>query len=235
MIPILSLASVAFPDVEQALTEPNGLLAAGGDLSVARLIAAYQHGIFPWFTQGDPILWWSPHPRAVFWPSELHISRSLRKFIKKTPYRYTINTEFPAVIERCATAHAAQSGTWITPAMQEAYVRLHQAGYAHSIEVWQHNELVGGLYGVQVGSVFCGESMFHRADNASKCALLALAHHLIPYGLTLIDCQMPNPHLMRLGAQPCSRQEFQQHLQSGKRTSLPASAFLPQPIDLWHF
>lgn len=235
MIPILSAASLAFPDIELALEEPNGLLAAGGDLSVPRLIAAYQQGIFPWFAEGDPLLWWSPDPRAVFWPKRIHVSRSLRKFLKQNPYQYSINRNFSAVIENCAEVHRAQSGTWITDDMKTAYSRLHQAGHAHSIEVWQHERLVGGLYGVLVGDIFCGESMFHRETNASKCALLALAHHLVPHGLQLIDCQMPTEHLLSLGAEAFPRQRFREYLRRAKESKISTLAFTPQSIEMWHF
>ncbi len=157
---------IYFPSPELALREPNGLLALGGDLTAPRLLAAYQRGIFPWFNPGEMILWWSPDPRAVLFPEDLHISRSMRRFIRHCPYRFTLNHAFADVISACATER--DEGTWIGRDVQQAYCQLHALGHAHSLEVWLENELVGGLYGVAVGAVFCGESMFSRADNASK-------------------------------------------------------------------
>ncbi len=166
----LSSQSFIFPSPELALREPNGLLALGGDLTAPRLLAAYQRGIFPWFNPGEMILWWSPDPRAVLFPEDLHISRSMRRFIRHCPYRFTLNHAFADVISACATER--DEGTWIGRDVQQAYCQLHALGHAHSLEVWLENELVGGLYGVAVGAVFCGESMFSRADNASKSALM---------------------------------------------------------------
>lgn len=184
------------------------MLAVGGDLSVPRLIQAYRQGIFPWFSEGDPILWWSPDPRGVIWPEQLHISRSLRKFLKRCDYRCTINIAFEQVVSGCIQQRAELEGSWITDDMYEAYCNLHDAGHAHSIEVWQGEQLVGGLYGVMNGRIFCGESMSHRADHASKVALIALIKHFTPAKLALIDCQMLNPHLSSLGATSLSRTEF---------------------------
>ncbi|HBD81356.1 MAG TPA: leucyl/phenylalanyl-tRNA--protein transferase, partial [Leclercia adecarboxylata] len=166
----LSRHSLAFPSPEGALREPNGLLALGGDLSPSRLLMAYQRGIFPWFSPGDPILWWSPDPRAILWPERFHLSRSMKRFHAHSPYRVTLNHAFGQVIEGCASDRA--EGTWVTPEVIHAYHRLHELGYAHSIEVWQGDDLVGGMYGVAQGTLFCGESMFSRAVNASKTALL---------------------------------------------------------------
>jgi len=166
----LSRQSIAFPSPEGALREPNGLLALGGDLSPSRLLMAYQHGIFPWFSPGDPILWWSPDPRAVLWPGQFHLSRSMKRFHQRSPYRVTLNHAFGQVIEGCANNR--DEGTWITSSIVKAYHQLHELGHAHSIEVWQGETLVGGMYGVAQGALFCGESMFSRAENASKTALL---------------------------------------------------------------
>lgn len=176
----LSPNTTLFPPVEKALADPNGLLAFGGDLSPDRLLAAaYRHVIFPWYSPGDPILWWSPDPRAVLHPQALHISRSLRKFMRKQLFHITLNYAFSSVIHACANAR--QEGTWISPAMIAAYCKLHELGYAHSIEVWYEDELVGGLYGIAQGTLFCGESMFSTRDNASKCALVALVTHFMRY------------------------------------------------------
>lgn len=192
----LSRHSIAFPSPEGALREPNGLLALGGDLSPARLLMAYQRGIFPWFSPGDPILWWSPDPRAVLWPESLHISRSMKRFHKRSPYRVTMNYAFGQVIEGCASDR--EEGTWITRGVVEAYHRLHELGHAHSIEVWREDELVGGMYGVAQGTLFCGESMFSRMENASKTALLVFCEEFIGHGGKLIDCQVLNDHTHRL-------------------------------------
>lgn len=199
-----------FPVVTQALSDPDGLLAVGGCLSVPRLINAYQSGVFPWFGRNDPLLWWSPSERAVIFPKQLHISRSLAKCIRQAPYRITLNTAFTEVIRQCATIPRGDpsNGVWITEEMINAYVQLHQAGHAHSIEVWRDEQLVGGLYGVLVGTIFCGESMFSKADNASKIALVAIRDYLVPHGLTVIDCQIPNPHLASLGAETIPRRNF---------------------------
>jgi leucyl/phenylalanyl-tRNA---protein transferase len=197
-----------FPPLTQALDEPPGLLAAGGDLAPARLIEAYRRGIFPWYSQGEPVLWWSPDPREVLFPAEMHISRSLRRCIDRAQYRVTEDQAFAAVMQGCASSDDRADGTWISPAMQAAYLALHELGVAHSIEVWLGSELAGGLYGLRSGRVFCGESMFSRHDNASKVALAWLAGHCAPRGITLIDCQMPSAHLRSLGSRPIPRQEF---------------------------
>jgi leucyl/phenylalanyl-tRNA--protein transferase len=206
----------AFPPVELALREPNGLLAAGGDLSPARIVAAYRRGIFPWYSPGEPLLWWSPDPREVLIPAELHVSRSLRRTLRSGIYRVTQNLAFPAVIEACAAPRAAASGTWITPEMRAAYMELHRLGIAHSIETWRGEELVGGLYGLRIGSLFCGESMFSRADDASKTALATLAGNAAAEGIELIDCQMPTAHLRSLGSRPLPRAEFLRRLPAGR-------------------
>ncbi|RUO44087.1 leucyl/phenylalanyl-tRNA--protein transferase [Aliidiomarina taiwanensis] len=232
MIPYFNAERFYFPPLETALHEPDGLLVAGGDLSPTRLLQAYQQGIFPWYSEGDPILWWSPYTRAAFWPEQIHTSRSLRKFLRKNLYSYTINYAFSDVIKSCAEVHSAVTGTWITPDMMQAYQALHQQGHAHSIEVWSQGALVGGLYGVLVGQVFCGESMFHRADHASKCALLALKSHFQPHGLQLIDCQVPNPHLMRLGAVVLPRHEYLHALAKYGHKNVSQQALAPQKVQL---
>lgn len=198
-----------FPSPEQALDEPNGLLAAGGDLSPGRLLAAYRLGIFPWYEEGQPILWWSPHPRTVLLPDEIHISRSLRKTLRRGNYQVTADQCFAQVVEACAGPRAGASGTWITDAMLEAYCELHAMGYAHSIEVWQQGRLTGGLYGVAMGAAFFGESMFSRASNASKIALVHLAGQLRSWGFGIIDCQVETQHLLSMGARSIPRPEFQ--------------------------
>lgn len=213
MIPWLHPQSLAFPSVDQALREPDGLLAAGGDLSPERLLSAYRQGIFPWFNPGEPILWWSPDPRCVLYPQQLHLSRSLRKKLKKNLFQVTFDTCFSRVIQACADVRQKQTGTWISPEIQSAYTTLHQQGIAHSVEVWQEQELVGGLYGLALGRVFFGESMFSYRSDASKTALAFLCHHLNAWGFHLIDCQVYNPHLESLGARLIPRAVFSQHLQ----------------------
>lgn len=193
-----------FPSSDAALDEPNGLLAAGGDLSVPRLRAAYRQGIFPWYSEGQPILWWSPDPRTVIFPEQFHVSRSLAREIRKRTFDLTVNTAFDQVIKCCAEPREQQPDTWITHEMQQAYIRLHQAGHAHSVECWHNDSLVGGLYGVVSGQVFFGESMFSRMSNASKVALACLAE----MGFAMIDCQMETEHLTSLGAIPIPRSSY---------------------------
>ncbi|MEO6185862.1 MAG: leucyl/phenylalanyl-tRNA--protein transferase [Steroidobacteraceae bacterium] len=202
-----------FPPVSQALDDPPGLLAAGGDLSPERLQAAYRQGIFPWFSPGEPVLWWTPDPREVLFPQAMHISRSLQRCIRRGTLLVTENQDFAAVIAACAAARGPETGTWITAEMQAAYCELHRRGLASSVEVWQGSELAGGLYGVRSGRVFCGESMFSRRDNASKVALAWLALRCPARGIDLIDCQMPSAHLRSLGSQPLPRREFLSYLQ----------------------
>ncbi|OHB32511.1 MAG: leucyl/phenylalanyl-tRNA--protein transferase [Desulfuromonadaceae bacterium GWC2_58_13] len=210
-----------FPPPEFA--EPEGLLAVGGDLSPSRLLLAYSMGIFPWFSEEEPILWWSPDPRCVLAPAELKISRSLAKTLRQDRFRVGFNEAFPAVVAACADSRRGQgAGTWITGNMQQAYDRLHRLGFAHSVECWQGDELVGGLYGVCLGRCFFGESMFHRATDASKVALVALARRMEEKGWPLIDCQLPNPHLVSLGAKEIPRREFLRHLRS--------SGVAPNPV-----
>ena len=211
-IPWLDPDSLEFPHTNEAWVEPNGILAAGGDLSPARLIAAYCKGIFPWYNEEEPILWWSPDPRCVLIPSEIKISKSLRKTIKKTKFKITFNRCFSQVISACAKPRTEdlgdEPGTWISPDMINAYIELHKAGYAHSIECWLDNELVGGLYGLAIGKVFFGESMFSRASDASKVAFVALCQSLQSKGFELIDGQVESPHLMTLGFKLIDRSDF---------------------------
>lgn len=197
-----------FPPVEQALIEPNGLLAAGGDLSPERLLDAYAHGIFPWFNEDDPVLWWCPDPRMVLFPRELHTSRSLRRAIRSGNFSVSLDGAFDAVVEGCAAPRVNQDGTWITSEMMRAYSRLAQLGFAHSVEAWDGAALVGGLYGVALGRVFYGESMFSLRSNASKVALAHLARQLERWNFTLIDCQMATEHLASLGAREIPRADF---------------------------
>jgi leucyl/phenylalanyl-tRNA--protein transferase len=198
-----------FPHPENALRDPDGLLAVGGNLSVNTLLSAYHQGIFPWYEEGQPVLWWSPAPRAVLFPEHLHVSRTLRRSWRRGDWRVAVDTSFLQVVESCAAPRAKASGTWITPEMKAAYLALHRSGHAHSVEIWSRDRLVGGLYGVMVGSVFCGESMFSREPDASKVALTALAGMLLDQSSdSLIDCQIINEHLLSLGAVAIPRREF---------------------------
>ncbi len=202
-----------FPPLNHALNEPNGLIAIGGDLSLPRLLNAYQHGIFPWFSEGEPILWWSPNPRMVLFPDELKISNSLKKTLKNKPFEVRFNTAFRQVISACShTPRADQPGTWITQGIIDAYCALHDAGYAISAECWQNNTLVGGCYGVKIGKMFYGESMFHHVADASKVAFVHLVQQLKSQGVGLIDCQMKTAHLARFGAKEIPRDAFFEHL-----------------------
>jgi leucyl/phenylalanyl-tRNA--protein transferase len=197
-----------FPPVSQALDDPPGLLAAGGDLSAERLQAAYRQGIFPWYSPGEPVLWWTPDPREVLFPEELHVSRSLRRCLGSGEFTVTENQDFPAVIAACAAPRSPETGTWITPEMMAAYCDLHRRGIASSIEVWKGSDLAGGLYGIRSGPVFCGESMFSRRANASKVALAWLAGKCAERAIQLIDCQMPSAHLRSMGSRPLPRNQF---------------------------
>ena len=220
-----------FPALEEALDEPNGLLAIGGELTPERLLDAYAHGIFPWYDDDNgPVLWWSPDPRAVLRPDELHISKSLRKRLRRKEYRLSMDTHFSDVMAACAAPRAEPhtdtqetqgpgdtTGTWITTEMREAYTQLHLRGFAHSVEAWYQDTLVGGLYGVSLGRMFFGESMFSRRSDASKVALVGLAAQLKAWEFTLIDCQMLNPHLERLGVYEIPRREFAARLDANAR------------------
>ena len=201
-------APTAFPDPAGALEEPNGLLAFGGDLSPERLLAAYAQGIFPWFDESQPILWWSPDPRCVFHTGELRPNRSLRRLLAQRDWRFSVDHAFREVVEACAGPRGDDAGTWIVPAMLEAYAGLHALGHAHSVEVWDGGRLVGGIYGVAVGRLFCGESMFSRESGGSKAALMALAALLHDWGFPLLDAQVTNPHLVSLGAREIPRADF---------------------------
>ncbi|MGH8243643.1 MAG: leucyl/phenylalanyl-tRNA--protein transferase [Steroidobacteraceae bacterium] len=202
----------ALPPTSRALTEPNGLLAVGGALTPEWLVHAYRHGAFPWYSAEQPILWWAPDPRAVLLPVEFHRSRSLARSIRKRGYVTRIDTAFEAVIEACAGPRRGMAGTWITPEMHQAYVALHRRGLAHSIETWQGERLVGGLYGVALGRAFFGESMFTRETDASKVALSRLVDECHRRGVPLIDCQMPSPHLASLGSRNLPRAQFEAEL-----------------------
>ena len=207
MIPWLERGT-PFPPVESALRRPNGLLCAGSDLSPQRLIDAYRHGIFPWFSAGEPILWWSPDPRMVLFPEEVKISRSLGRTLRRGGHEVRLDTAFVEVMRACAAPRRDQDSTWITPEMQQAYCRLHELGYAHSVETWVEDRLTGGLYGVAIGRVFYGESMFSRASDGSKIALAHLARYVERRRFAVIDCQMTTAHLASLGAREIRRHEF---------------------------
>ena len=212
MIPWLERDS-PFPPVRSALAYPNGLLAAGGDLSPERLLEGYRRGIFPWFSEGDPILWWSPDPRMVLFPDELKVSRSLAKSLRNRRYEVRFDSAFDATMAGCAAPRKGEAGTWITAEMHDAYRHLHRLGYAHSVETWIGNELAGGLYGVAIGKVFFGESMFSRARDASKIALAALVAQLTSLDFRMIDCQMRTQHLASLGAREIPRRQFSRLLE----------------------
>jgi len=216
----------AFPPLKHALEQPNGLLALGGDLSPARLLEAYRHGIFPWFNAEDPILWWSPDPRMVLIPNEFKISQSLRKVLRKDNYEVRIDTAFEQVMRACASPRDGQEGTWIVEDIVSAYCELHRLGYAHSVETWINGTLVGGLYGIALGKMFYGESMFSRHTDASKIAIAHLAKQLGLWQFGMIDCQMSTPHLSSLGAHEIPRSAF--------ATRLQELIHYP-PIESWKF
>jgi leucyl/phenylalanyl-tRNA---protein transferase len=202
-----------FPPLERALHDPPGLLAAGGDLTPERLLAAYARGIFPWYSSGQPVLWWSPDPREVLLPEQFHRSRSLARALCSRGFMLYADRDFAAVVGACAAPRSGSPGTWITREMQEAYCRLHERGYAHSYEIWRAGRLIGGLYGVRLGRVFFGESMFSHEPDASKAALAALVDHSAPQNIELIDCQLASAHLRSLGSQPMPRRQFLSFLQ----------------------
>ncbi|MEQ1721150.1 MAG: leucyl/phenylalanyl-tRNA--protein transferase [Nitrosomonas sp.] len=205
-------SGTSFPPLDRALKEPNGLLAMGGDLTPQRLLEAYRKGIFPWFNEGEPILWWSPDPRMVLFPDELRISRSLSKELKKSNYQIRADHRFSEVMQACAAPRKGQAGTWIHPEMIAAYTTLHEMKFAHSVEMWMDDELVGGLYGIALGQIFFGESMFSRAPNASKIAFVHLVKQVQEWGFGLIDCQVKTNHLASLGAREIPRAAFAQYL-----------------------
>ncbi|QKJ47681.1 leucyl/phenylalanyl-tRNA--protein transferase [Proteus vulgaris] len=218
-----------FPEPHLALKEPNGLLAIGGEISLSRLRVAYQSGIFPWYFPYEEPLWWSPDPRAVLPAGDLHIGRSLRKFIRRQPYKITLNHAFASVIEACSVR---EEGTWIGSDIKTGYEGLHQQGEAHSVEVWEGDELVGGLYGVNMGAVFCGESMFSRRDNASKCAFIAFYNHFLRYGGQLFDCQVLNSHTASLGATEISREHYLVALSRWKKVIIDKKCWYQQSLEL---
>lgn len=201
-------ADEPFPEPEEALRLPEGLIAVGGCLSVPRLLNAYRSGVFPWFSEGEPLLWWSPDPRWVLRPAALRVSRSLRKRLRGGEFTVTHDRDFEAVIRACAEPRTGAEGTWISEDIIQAYLALHRAGHAHSFETWRSSQLVGGLYGVALGRMFFGESMFHRVTDASKVALVASVERLAAWGFGLIDCQLYTPHLERFGARALSRRGF---------------------------
>nr|WP_235188578.1 leucyl/phenylalanyl-tRNA--protein transferase [Catenovulum agarivorans] len=222
---------VYFPPAQLALDSPNGLLAIGGDLTPDWLVKAYQNGIFPWFNLGEPILWWSPDPRGVILPAEVHPNKSLRKYLRKAEFSYSVNQAFSQVIQNCATLRQKTDGTWITEEMIQAYIQLHQQGYAHSIEVWQSQKLVGGLYGINIGRLFCGESMFHIVSNASKAAFCCLGQLCRQLEIELIDCQMVNPHLETLGVYQMPREQFLARLPELTQKALDKDAWKARELS----
>jgi len=203
---------VQFPPTDHALSDPNGLLAIGGDLNCDTLVHAYSQGIFPWFSEGQDIHWWTPDPRLVLFPDKVHCSKSMKRLMNKCDWEIRINTSFIKVVEACAQSRAQQEGTWITRSMRMAYTQLHNKGYAHSVEVFDQSELIGGIYGICLGKVFFGESMFSLAPNTSKLALIGFCRWARNVGLELIDCQVSSNHLLSLGAEEITRFEFEQHL-----------------------
>ena len=229
-IPLLWLddrpgATPCFPPLAHARREPDGLLAAGGRLDPDWLLAAYRRGIFPWYSGDEPILWWSPDPRLILEPSALRIHRSLAQTLRRGDFEVRCDTAFADVMAACAAPRDRDGGTWITPAMRDAYVRMHELGHAHSVECWRDGELVGGLYGMEIGGVFFGESMFTRVRDASKVALAHLCRFVEARGVRMIDCQMTTPHLVSLGARECSRADF--------ANALARLTVLPQPPGRW--
>jgi leucyl/phenylalanyl-tRNA--protein transferase len=222
--------TIGFPDTRFAESDPNGLLAIGGDLSVARLLSAYRRGIFPWYSAGQPILWWSPAPRMVLYPDEVHVSRSLRKAIRNRGFEVSVDMAFEAVIRACSSPRGDSEGTWLVGEMIDAFVDLHHAGHAHSIEAWHSGELAGGLYGVLIGRVFFGESMFSRQADASKVAFTLLAELGRQLPLDFIDCQIHTPHLQSLGARQIPRETFQRELaQAVSQPTVGLCRRLPYP------
>ncbi len=221
-MPIFALSEeMWFPEVKKA--EPDGLLAIGGDLSAERLLLAYQSGIFPWYADDEPILWWSPNPRMVLYPEELKVSKSMKQVLRQGKFTVTVNKAFGEVIKACANVYReGQWDTWIVPEMVEAYTELHKLGYAHSVEVWSNERLVGGLYGLALGKVFCGESMFSLESNASKTGFITLVQWLQAKGYTLIDCQVHTPHLESLGAREIPREQFLQSLNAALQSGVIA-------------
>lgn len=226
-LPWLIPESLEFPPIQNALDEPCGLLAIGGDLSASRLISAYSKGIFPWFNDGEPPLWWSPCPRAIISTDNLYINKKLRKILNKDLFQVTVNHDFSSVIKQCADAPFRKEGTWINTDMIDAYIELHRLGYAHSIEVWHEQQLVGGLYGVAINGFFSGESMFYLKSNASKIALVYLAKYLRKQGIEFFDCQLLNPFLESMGCYEISREKFVTIQQRALSMSLNSNLWSP--------
>jgi leucyl/phenylalanyl-tRNA--protein transferase len=220
----------SFPPVSSALAEPDGLLAAGGDLSSERLLYAYRHGIFPWYDEGQPLLWWSPDPRCVFMPGDYRVSRRMQRELRRSNAEVRTNTAFSEVVQQCAGPRKSEQGTWITPAIMSAFDELHKQGWAHSIEVWESGALVGGLYGLAIGKVFFGESMFSQRPNASKIALLFVADKLEKGDIELLDCQVVSGHLMSLGARTTPRSDFVKHLESACHPATRLPNWLDSPL-----
>ncbi|SHE62633.1 leucyl/phenylalanyl-tRNA--protein transferase [Microbulbifer donghaiensis] len=228
---LLDERHIEFPPTNCALRDPNGLLAIGGKLSPPWLLTAYRRGIFPWFSDDQPILWWSPSPRCVVFPERCRIGRSLRKVLRRGTFQVTFDRAFEQVVEACRAPRPDAEGTWITDEMRDAYVEMHRLGHAHSVEVWRENRLAGGLYGIALGRVFFGESMFHRETDASKVAFVHLVRQLELWGCPLIDCQVSNPHLTSLGAVEVPREDFERLLEAAVRQPP-----FPQPWKLsWSY
>ncbi len=224
MFPYLGLQDhFTFPGPDEV--DPSGIVAAGGNLSPGMLLSAYRQGIFPWFNPGEDILWWNPDPRFVLFPEDLHVSKSMERLLRRETYRIRFDTSFAEVISACAEQYRPdQGGTWITEEMQKAYIELHNLGFAHSAEAWEGEQLVGGLYGVSLGALFCGESMFFRRPNASKAAFITLVRELVSRGVELIDSQLYTPHLESLGAVEIPRQEYLRRLEELlKKPDLPCN------------
>jgi len=230
MLPYLDI-DTPFPPVSRALHEPNGLLAAGGSLSVDRLLEAYSAGIFPWFSEGEPILWWSPNPRTVFLVDQYTPSKSLCRFVRKTNLTVTLNCHFEQVVQRCSEPRKDQPSTWISDDIKQAYLNLHRIGKAHSVEVWQNDTLVGGIYGVSIGKMFCGESMFSGMTNGSKIALSCLIGYLAEKGFPIIDCQVENPHLTRLGAVSIDRESYLRIIESSITQQIDSAFWDHKKLD----
>lgn len=220
-----------FPPAERAGRE--GLLAVGGGLEPRRLLRAYARGIFPWYEEGQPILWWSPNPRFVLFPKEFHCGATLKKVLRRGDFTFSFDRDFAAVIRACALSRRDQPGTWITPEMIDAYTELHRLGYAHSLEAWSGNELAGGLYGVSLGRCFFAESMFHFADNASKAVLAMLAGTLAKMAFKIIDCQVPTPHLAAWGARPVPRRRYLEIVRQGLRLRTLRGSWEKMPLSKW--
>ena len=231
-LPELSLSNLNFPNIEEALDDPDGLLAMGGDLSPERVFNAYRNGIFPWYSDDQPLLWWSPSERATILANHCHISKSMKRFLRHHNYNITVNHVFLDVMQQCALPRKQQEETWITHDMVNAYQALHRLGIAHSIEIWDNEQLVGGLYGICVGSLFCGESMFSLAANTSKLAFIALNQHFAEYGGKVIDCQMMTDHLKTLGVSPVTRNEFQEDLLNLRDDKLKEGCWTKQGLNI---